>query len=79
MDGDYGSETPAHIVNVYEHGRLVTRIRCESVEEAADVVVQWDEVRGVECVIEDLATRHGALDVLASEPEDLIVEDEYRV
>jgi hypothetical protein len=32
----------------------------------------------VECVVEDLAVRHGPDDVLSPEPEDAFDEDDYR-
>ncbi len=71
-------EEPVLRVNVYEHGRLVTRVACESAEDAADIAAQWDDVEGIECEVEDLGVRHGAGDVLAPEPEDLMPDPEYR-
>ena len=78
MTGEYDIETPALRVNVYRHGELAAQVLCESADEAADVVAQWDDLEGVECVLEDLAARHAATEVLAAEPEDTIPEDEYR-
>jgi hypothetical protein len=78
MGSNDGIETPALRVKVYEHGHLVSQVLCESEDEAADVLAQWDDVDGVECVVEDLAVTHGPLDVLAPEPEDVLAEDEYR-
>ena len=78
MAGEYDIDTPTLRVKVYEHGELVAQVPCESTGEAADVVAQWEDVEGVECELEDLATHHRALDVLAPEPEDLVPQDEYR-
>lgn len=78
MEGDFDIETPALRVNVFEYGRLITRVLCESADDAADVVAQWEDTEGVVCEIEDLAARHRAADVLGAEPEDAIVENEYR-
>ena len=78
MAGEYDIETPALRVNVYEHGRLVTRVLCESADEAADVVALWEDAEGVVCELEDLAARHGASDVRAPEDADTVAEDEYR-
>jgi len=78
MNGQYDTETPALRVDVYERGRLTAQIPCESADEATDVVAQWDDVEDVECELVDLSIRHGSLDVLAPEPEDVMTEDEYR-
>ena len=78
MTGEYDIETPAQLVNVYKDGRLLTRIRCESADDAADAVAQWDGVEGVEFVLEDLGSGHDAFDVLAPEPEDTMTEVERR-
>ena len=78
MTGEYDIETPALWLNVYEHGRRVARIPCESQEDAARVIEQWEDAEGIEWELEDFAARHDALDVLAPEPEDAIPEEEYR-
>ncbi len=44
-----------HIVKVYERGALVAEIPCESADDAADVVAQWEDVEGVKCELIDLA------------------------
>jgi len=62
-------------VNVFEDGLLVSRVACESAEEAADLVRMWEENDGVRCEIEDLAVSHRAEDVLAPEPEDALLPD----
>jgi hypothetical protein len=79
MTGEYDAGTPTLQVNVYERGRLVARVPCESADDAADVISQWEEREGVECELEDLSVRHGGGDVLAPEPEDVVDADEYRV
>jgi hypothetical protein len=78
MAGEYDIETPALRVNVYRHGRLVAHVLCESTDEAADVVAQWEDADGIEYEVEDLASRHGASDVRAAEPEDASPDVEYR-
>jgi hypothetical protein len=75
---DYDIETPALRVNVYEYGRLIAHVLCESADEAADVVAQYEDTDGVVCEVEDLASQHGPSDVRSPEPEDIIVEDDYR-
>ena len=47
-----------HLVNIFEDGRLVTSVACESAEEAADLARVWEENEGVRCEIEDLSVRH---------------------
>ena len=78
MAGEFDVGTPTLQVNVYKDGQLITQVACESAEEAAGVVEQWEAQEGVECVIEDLAVHHGPDDVLAPEPEDAYDEDDYR-
>ena len=70
MTGEFDVGAPTLQVNVYEAGRLVTQVACESPEEAANVVAEWEEREGVECEVEDLSVHHGPDDVLAPEPED---------
>ena len=72
-DVDIGA--PTLLVNVYEAGRLVTRVPCESADEAAGVVAEWEEVDGIKCEVEDVGTRHQPEDVLAPEPEDGFAAD----
>ena len=79
MAGEYDIEVPTLQLNIYKQGRLVARIPCESVDEAAVIVAQWEDGDGIEYTLEDLSATHGAADVLAPEPEDLLVEDEYRI
>jgi len=75
---EYDIEAPGLRVSVYVGGRLVTRIACETPDEAAGIAAQWEEHPGYRCEVEDLSSRHGAEDVLAPEAEDLTAEDEYR-
>lgn len=70
MAGDFDVGAPTLQVNVYEEGRLIEQVACETATEAADVVSEWEERDGIQCEIEDLAVHHGPDDVLAPEPED---------
>jgi hypothetical protein len=79
MANEFDSGAPALQVNVYEGGRLITQVACESAEDAAETVAQWESRAGVECEVEDLAVHHGPEAVLAPEPEDAFEEgDDYR-
>jgi hypothetical protein len=78
MVGEFDAGTPTLQVNVYEEGKLITQVACESAEEAAEIVAEWEERERVECEVEDLAVHHGPDDVLAAEPEDALVDDDYR-
>jgi hypothetical protein len=70
MTGEFDVGTPTLQVSVYEHGELIARVPCESTDEAADIIAQWEERDGVQCEVDDLAVHHGPDDVLAPEPED---------
>lgn len=70
MTGEFDVGTPTLQVNVYEGGVLIAQVPCESAEEAADIVAEFEEREGVRCEVEDLAVEHGPDDVLAVEPED---------
>jgi hypothetical protein len=72
-----GDETPTVEVRVFQYGRLVHQELCESDEQAALVVEEWSELEGVECEVDDLSSRHGPGDVLASEPAELAGEEDY--
>jgi hypothetical protein len=78
MTGEYDIETPALRVNIYQHRRLIAQVLCESADEAADVIAQYDDAEGIEYEVDDLAAAHGTSDVRAAEPEDALPEDEYR-
>ena len=78
MAGEFDVGTPTLQVNVYEAGRLIARVACESAEEATIAVAGWEEREGFHCEVEDLSVHHGPDDLLASEPEDAIAEDDYR-
>ena len=78
MTGDFDIGAPTLQVKVYESGRLIAQIACESAEEAAELVSEWEAREGVNCEVEDLAVNHGPDDVLAPEPEDALDDDEYR-
>jgi hypothetical protein len=81
MTDDVDIGAPTLLVNVYEAGRLITRVPCESADEAAGVVMEWEEVDGIKCEVEEVGTRHQPEDVLAFEPEDGLaadyIEDDY--
>jgi hypothetical protein len=78
MSGEYDIGTPTQCVNVYDAGRLVAQVMCESAEEAAHVAAEWEQRSGVVCEIDDLGIVHGPDDIRAPEPEDLVDDDEYR-
>jgi hypothetical protein len=78
MSYEQETDTPTQCVNVYEGGRLVAQVMCESTQEAAEVTAEWEERTGVSCQIGDLGGGHGPDDVLAPEPEDALDDDEYR-
>ena len=71
---DYGDTAPTVEVVVYQHGEIVHRARCESVEAAADVVERWSELEGVECTVDDLGAHHVAGEILEPEPDELVDE-----
>jgi hypothetical protein len=76
---EYDIGSPTIGVKVYgPHGELVTFVRCESTDEAADVAADWEEQDGFICEVADLAERHAADDILASDPEDTLPDLEYR-
>jgi hypothetical protein len=63
-------ETPTIEVRVYRDGELLRQELCESDEQAAQVVHEWEEVQGVECEVDDLSFRHRPGDVLEPEPAE---------
>lgn len=75
---EYDAGSPTLQVSVYEDRVLVTRILCETADEAAAIATVWEEHPGYTCAVEDLAETHDANDVLAPEPEDLVPDEEYR-
>ena len=78
MVGEFDAGAPTLQVNVYEEGDLIAQVACESSQEAAEIVAEWEERPGIKCEVEDLAGHHGPDDVLAAEPEDALAGDEYR-
>jgi len=68
-------ETPTIEVRVYRGADLLNRELCESEEQAAQVVREWEEVDGVECEVDDLSFRHRPGDVLEPEPTELTNEE----
>ena len=65
---DFG-ETPTLEVRAYREGKLVERALCETEEEAADVVAAWEELEGLECVVDDLSAETHDVDSLEPERE----------
>lgn len=61
--GDPAS-TPSLEVKVFRDGSLLLVEWCDSEEDADDAVARWSELRGVRCVVEDLATTVGVEDSL---------------
>jgi diaminopimelate epimerase len=70
MTGEFDVGAPTLRVAVYERGELRAQVACETAQEAAEVVAEWEEHDGVECEVEDLAGHHLPTDVLTPEPED---------
>lgn len=70
-------EGPAGVeVRVFQHGHLVHLERCESEEEARNVVARWTEIDGTECEVDDLSVRHQLGEILEPETTEP-AEDEY--
>jgi hypothetical protein len=61
-------ETPTVEVRVYRDGRLVHRELCESDDDAALVVEEWNEIEGTEFEVDDLSSRHRPDQILDLEP-----------
>ena len=79
MNTEFDVGSPAMQVTVFENGVVVAQVACESAQDAADAVAEWESRDGFECVVEDLSVTHGPDDVLAPEPEDVMAEeDDYR-
>jgi hypothetical protein len=72
----FGGETPSVEVIVYRHGAIVHRELCESEEAAAGVVEHWDELDGVHCVVEDLASKHRPGQILEPNADFFADEDD---
>ena len=76
MTDDFDIGAPTLLVNVYEAGRLITQVPCESADEAAGVCAEWEALDGIKCEVEDVGTHHQPEDVLAPEPEDGLEADD---
>lgn len=50
------SDTPITEVVVRRDGVEIDRHPCESEQEAADIIANWEELPGVECEVVDRAT-----------------------
>jgi hypothetical protein len=72
-------ETPTIEVRVFRHGELVERELCESDEQAALIVEEWEDVDGVSFAVDDLSVRHHPGDVLEPEVAEDWTEDHPRV
>jgi len=75
---DYGDTAPTVEVVVYRHGEVVHRELCESTEAAMEVVDEWDELEGVECMLEDIAVEHVPGQILEPQLDEAYDEDTYR-
>lgn len=69
------AESPVVEVRVFQNGRLVHVGRCESEDEAAGVAGQWEDLEGVEVLIEDLSARHQGDEILEPEPPEAGIEE----
>jgi hypothetical protein len=74
---EYGDTAPTVEVVVYQHGKVVHRELCESEEAAADVVDEWSELDGVECIVDDLGVQHVAGEILEPELAEPLDEVTY--
>ena len=63
-------ESPTVEVAVYRHGELVRRVLCDDADAAADVVREWEEFDGVECLVDDLSVKHAAGDILEPDVDE---------
>lgn len=70
-------ETPTVEVRVYRDGRLMHRELCESDEDAALVVEEWNEIEGTECEVDDLSSPHRPDQILDLEPPEPPDEEAY--
>jgi hypothetical protein len=74
---EFGGEAPTVEVLVYQHGALVHRELCESKAAAADLIEEWGELDGVECLVDDLAVKHRPGEILEPDDEEMLAEQEY--
>lgn len=49
-------EAPTVEVRVYRRGVLIARELCESDEQAALAIDEWNDVKGVECEVADMSS-----------------------
>lgn len=71
---DESGESPTVEVRVWRGDDLIHRELCESAEIASAVVASWSDVEGVRCEIADLSSSHRPDDILAPDPEDVLVD-----
>lgn len=74
---EFGGEAPTVEVRAYRQGELIHRELCESTEAAGELAERWEELAGVECVVDDLATRHRAGQILEPDAEQVATDDVY--
>lgn len=68
LEAETGDGSPTIEVVVYQHGREIHRELCETAEAADEIASSWSELPGVECQVDDLATRHHPGEIL--EPDE---------
>jgi hypothetical protein len=76
MTGEYDVETPPLRLNIYENGRLVAQILCDSDVDAAEAAAQWDDVEHVTWELEDLGLHDQTDGALASEVDEMIADND---
>jgi hypothetical protein len=74
---EFGGEAPTVEVVVFRHGEQVHRELCESADAANDVVAEWVELDGVECVVDDLAVKHDVGEILEPDADEPFADDAY--
>lgn len=72
VTSDEFGNSPTVEVIVFRDGAEVDRVLCESADEAALVVDQWNEHEGVVCQIDDVSVHHGPDDILEPTPDEFV-------
>jgi hypothetical protein len=70
---EYGGDAPTVEVTVYRRGEVIHRELCEA-GGVADVVDRWNEMEGVEVMVDDLSVRHRDGDILEPGPDPELPE-----
>ena len=68
-------ETPTIEVRIYRRGELIHREFCDSEEQAALAVAEWEDVEDVECEVDDLSPHHPGAEPVDHEPVEPPSED----